>query len=109
MTKFFVDVNGVYLGGFDSAAPPTDAIEVSAPPNHAEFETWDGTQWIEDPNKGDVLANREYAGAFERNRIGRLTVQIALNAENRLLALEGKPTVSPGKHRIDRLALLKTL
>jgi hypothetical protein len=28
VTKFFVDGNGFYLGGFDGAEPPSDAIEV---------------------------------------------------------------------------------
>jgi hypothetical protein len=34
MTKYYVDQDGNYLGGFDGAEPPADSIEVSSPPAH---------------------------------------------------------------------------
>lgn len=44
-TKFFVDVDGNYLGGFDGAEPPAGAIEVPVPPSDAR-EIWDGLAWL---------------------------------------------------------------
>lgn len=44
MTRFFVDANGKYLGGFDGAEPPVGAIEVpDAPANAAQ--KWNGAGW----------------------------------------------------------------
>jgi hypothetical protein len=45
MTKYFVDDQGNYLGGFDGAAPPSGAIEVANPPCHGK-DKWDGMNWI---------------------------------------------------------------
>jgi len=36
-TRYFVDPQGNYLGGFDGAPPPTGAIEVSDPPPDARW------------------------------------------------------------------------
>lgn len=36
-TKFFIDANGKYLGGFTGAKPPDGAIEIDKPPAHG----WD--------------------------------------------------------------------
>lgn len=44
-TKFFVDVAGNYIGGFDGALPPSDAIEVPDPPSHAA-QKWNGAEWL---------------------------------------------------------------
>ncbi len=45
MTKYFVDKDGLYLGGFDGAEPPKGSIEVNSPPAHGN-DTWDGSKWI---------------------------------------------------------------
>lgn len=45
MTKYFIDVNGNYIGGFDGATPPEGSIEVAIPPDHG-LDRWDGKQWI---------------------------------------------------------------
>lgn len=43
-TKFYVDQNGILIGGFgDGAEPPSSAIEVPAPPDGNA--TWDGLSW----------------------------------------------------------------
>ena len=34
MTKYFIDAQGNYIGGFCGAEPPEGSIEVSGPPNH---------------------------------------------------------------------------
>lgn len=44
MTKFYVDVQGRYIGGFDGADPPNGAIEIAAPPDDGT-DTWDGSTW----------------------------------------------------------------
>lgn len=46
MTKYYVDINGNYLGGFDGAEPPQGAIEVSNPPENGN-DTWNGNTWVE--------------------------------------------------------------
>lgn len=35
MTRFYVNSDGDYIGGFDGANQPSEAIEISAPPMHA--------------------------------------------------------------------------
>lgn len=45
MTKYFVDIEGNYLGGFDGANPPEGSIEIDSPPLHG-LDKWDGKQWI---------------------------------------------------------------
>lgn len=35
MTKYFIDSNNMYVGGFDGAEPPDGSIEVPNPPPHA--------------------------------------------------------------------------
>lgn len=44
MTKFYVDAQGRYLGGFDGAEPPDGAIEVSSPPEHGT-DIWTNGAW----------------------------------------------------------------
>jgi hypothetical protein len=44
MTKYFVDIEGNYIGGFDGATPPEGSIEVANPPEFGG-DFWDGTQW----------------------------------------------------------------
>lgn len=45
MTKFYVDVQGRYLGGFDGAEPPDGAIEVAEPPKHG-MDIWANGSWV---------------------------------------------------------------
>lgn len=40
MTKYFVNDQGVYVGGFEGATPPAGSIEVPTAPEHAS-QTWD--------------------------------------------------------------------
>ena len=47
-TKYYVDNQGDYLGGFDGAEPPEGAIEVSALPQHGT-DLWDGAKWVAQP------------------------------------------------------------
>lgn len=47
-TKFYADVNGIYLGGFSEGDShiPSGAVEVSGPPLEAEGYTWSGSAWV---------------------------------------------------------------
>jgi len=45
MTKFYVDTNGVYLGGFDNATPPNGSIEIFNVPENGN-DIWNGVNWI---------------------------------------------------------------
>lgn len=44
MTKYYVDANGKYIGGFDGAAPPVGAVEVPSAPASAS-DVWNGDGW----------------------------------------------------------------
>lgn len=61
MTKFYVDSEGNYLGGYsvssreinreglspwDGASPPDGAIEIPTAPSHAD-QKWDGDKFLE--------------------------------------------------------------
>ena len=59
MTKYYVDPNGKYLGGFDGGVDeggveiehtdvPKGAVAVPAPPEDAR-QTWDGAAWSAAP------------------------------------------------------------
>jgi len=59
MTKYYVDPNGTYLGGFDGGVDeggveiehpdvPAGAVEIMAPPEDAR-QVWDGTTWSPKP------------------------------------------------------------
>lgn len=48
VTRYFVDIDGRYLGAFESATPPDGAVEVAAPPVHAR-QIWDGSSWTGSP------------------------------------------------------------
>lgn len=47
-TKYFVTPSGAYIGGFDGADPPAEAIEVPVPPPRADY-LWDGEKFISPP------------------------------------------------------------
>jgi len=43
-TRYYVDANGNYLGGFAGAEPPAGSVEVPAPPQDAR-QIWSGGVW----------------------------------------------------------------
>ena len=55
MTEFFVDAGGNYLGGFDGAEPPADAVEVPGPPDHG-LQKRVGNAWVDTP---ELIALRQ--------------------------------------------------
>lgn len=46
MTKYFIDADNNYIGGFEGegAEPPKNAIEVPLPPDDAR-QKWNGSAW----------------------------------------------------------------
>lgn len=46
--RFFRSSDGRYLGSFDGAPAPRDAIEVAAPPADGRA-TWSGGRWVDPP------------------------------------------------------------
>lgn len=44
MTKYFVNADGVYIGGFDGAEPPANSVEVPDAPIDAR-QMWTGGVW----------------------------------------------------------------
>ena len=58
-TKFYVDVDGNYLGGYAGTAP-SGGIEVATPPNHG-LDIWNGSSWDAAPlSRGELM----YAGVL---------------------------------------------
>ena len=111
MTKFYVDQNGKYVGGFDGVTPPAGSVEVPSPPSHADFETWNfgASQWDRDTDADDREAAGEFTGDFEDNRVKRLLFEINFDQENRLRALEGAPAITKAQYKAALINLLKTL
>lgn len=44
MTKYYIDQNGNYIGGFDGSEPPVGAIEIPSAPSDAR-QKWSGQGW----------------------------------------------------------------
>jgi len=44
VTKFYIDKQGKYLGGFDGVDPPADAIEINVPPEDGR-DKYVGGRW----------------------------------------------------------------
>ena len=45
MTKYYINSEGNYLGGFDGAEPPDGSIEVLTAPDNG-LDKWSGKEWI---------------------------------------------------------------
>jgi len=66
MTEYFVDKDGLYLGGFDGAKPPKGSVKVDTPPDHGN-DTWDGSKWIpHTPDFSVVMAETETSAVLAR-------------------------------------------
>ncbi len=55
MIKYFVDPDGIYLGGFDGVEPPVGVVEVPVPPDHG-LQRRVGGVWVDTP---DLIALRQ--------------------------------------------------
>ncbi|MFQ5783619.1 MAG: hypothetical protein ACE5H8_02195 [Alphaproteobacteria bacterium] len=115
MTRYFVDASNSYIGAFDGddalARVPSGAVEVPAPPEHADLEVWNPVAgaWQDRPDRADREADADFAPAFEEGRTARLLFDISLDQENRLRALEGRAAVTRAQYRGALVARLKGL
>ena len=62
MVKYFVDIDGNYLGGFDGADPPSESVEVPFSPIDAR-DIWDGIKFT---TPLSVVADNKNESALER-------------------------------------------
>lgn len=56
-TKYFIDADGKYIGGFDGAEPPDGAIEVDEPPEHAE-DNRVGGKWVKSAARAAIESRK---------------------------------------------------
>jgi hypothetical protein len=54
-TKYFIDVDGNYLGGFAGAEPPKNSIEVDIPPDNALTQVYVNVAWVDKPKSPEQL------------------------------------------------------
>jgi len=79
MTKYFVDANGAYIGGFDGAEPPEGAIEVPIAPDDAR-QKWDGNGWSDVPPARPMVAKSVVqARIIEAGRMGEAYAALTAN------------------------------
>lgn len=79
MTKIFVDENGVYLGGFDGADPPADAIEVPEAPEDAR-QIWRDGAWSALPAARQlVLKSVVQARIIDAGKMGQAYAALTAN------------------------------
>jgi hypothetical protein len=110
MTKFYAHENGRYAGAFGpGTVVPEGLIEVSSPPPHANFFSWTGSDWVEDSNRADVELENNLEASVNVGKINKLNFKLHLDSENRLRALEGKPSVTAGQYRNALKAILGSL
>lgn len=98
MTKFYVDGQGAYIGGFDGALPPDGAIEVSKAPNTAR-DKWIGGAW-------QVVQTDEEHDAEIDAQLAKIDLQsirhLRVNDVAKLAALEAKAATLRGKYKTPR-------
>lgn len=57
-TKFYADISGNYVGGFDGAQPPPNSVQVPFAPVDARY-TWNGSNWIIPPAAKDEIIDEK--------------------------------------------------
>ena len=83
ITKYYVDVNGTYLGAFEGCEPDVECSEVSTAPSHG-LDKWDGKKWLSTPLTSVQVRDAALADIdvydFEDGRI----IQIRINDRDNL-------------------------
>lgn len=77
MTKFYINGQGKYLGGFDGALPPAGAIEVAQPPSDGRQE-WDGKKWVDPAGLAAELVKEKRKAAYLRDDLSTDALIVAL-------------------------------
>lgn len=66
MTKFYVDAQGRYIGGFDGSEPPDGAIEVVNPPNNGTDIWLNGAWSIAQVVPQEITSRQAHAALIKR-------------------------------------------
>jgi hypothetical protein len=83
MTRYYVNAQGNYIGGFNGANPPQGAIEVPNAPNDGR-DTWNGQQWVAYVQLKTQFTALEYLDKFtEAEQLSVVTATLA-NAQVKL-------------------------
>lgn len=79
MTRYFVGIGGVYLGGYDGAEPPEGAIEVPDAPTDAR-QIWADGAWSEVPAiRPTVLKSLVQARIIDAGKMGQAYEALTAN------------------------------
>lgn len=62
-TKFYVNADGKYLGGFAGILPPVGSFEVPTAPTDAMM-TWSGKEWIVPADKKNAMIDKDRYDAY---------------------------------------------
>lgn len=104
--RHYIGPEGRYIGAIDGPAPSADAIEVPGPPDHAGYQRWDGTKWVDIPSRAEAQATDEVASLIDGDRRMRLLFELMLDQENRLRALENRlPMTRPAYRETFKAAI----
>ena len=97
-TKYYVDVNGTYLGGWDGT-PPEGAIEVSPPPTHAD-QPWLFPGWGPSPSvlkevedvwrEAELIVIANQLDALEEAEAGEVPEDLLPGTRTQWLSYRGK-------------------
>lgn len=98
-TKYYVDGDGVYLGGFSGSEPPAGAIEIPAPPDHGHqiwlFPGWSAIPMVvpHEVTRYQALAALHLAGMLDA-----VEIMMADSATDQLAVLAWKNALVFKRH-----------
>lgn len=91
MTKYYVDAQGSYLGGFDGVNPPSGAFEVTSAPDDAR-QKWVNNAWQPYiPDYSTIDSNALNAVLVEPGSVVRALGLVMFAEINKLRVLAGQP------------------
>lgn len=77
MTKYYVDPNGNYLGGFDGTQPPEGAVEILTPPEHGS-DIYSNGAWTQTAEQRTRIFNKTRREEYEKEGVTMEAMVIAL-------------------------------
>jgi hypothetical protein len=97
--KHYIDAGGSYIGAFSGATPPAGSTEVPTPPDHAGYQTWNGSAWVDIADRPGREADDHLASTIDVDRTLRLIFELNFDQENRIRVLEGLGTITKAQYR----------